>query len=265
VSVGPADLPVRDRFDERAAGYTPERIGLFNEATARHPLAREAERRVVIDRLELEEGLTVCDVGAGGGYLSDGIRARLGGRCRVVAVENSVVFCESIAPDHERVTSSLSHLALADASVDRVAVLAGLHHQDDKLRFLREAHRVLKPGGLAVVADVREGTGPARFLNEAVDRWSDMGHDATFLDELGFASLLESAGFCEVAVETEAYTWDLPDERSLLEFCRTLFRMTRASLADVRDELHRYLRVDVDASGAHLHWSLTCASARARA
>jgi len=250
--------PVRDRFDARAATYTRARVGLFNEANVQHPQARRAERRVVIDRLALEDGLTICDVGAGGGYLADGIRARLDGCCRIVCVENSIAYCESIPPVHGRVQSSLSHLALADASVDRVACLAGLHHQGDKLRFLREARRVLKPGGLIVVADVREGTGPARFLNEAVNRWSDMGHDATFLDGCGLRSLLESAGFGDVVAEDESYTWDLPDEDALVEYCRLLFRMTRATSADVREELHRYLRVDLDDSGARLHWSLMC-------
>jgi SAM-dependent methyltransferase len=262
VSTEPAPRPARDRFDERAARYTSARVGLYNEANARHPRAREAERGVVIDRLALRPGLTICDVGAGGGYLADGIRERLDGRCRIVCVENSVAYCESISPAHGRVSSSLLCLALADASVDRVAVLAGLHHQDDKAGFLREAHRVLKPGGRIVVADVREGSGPARFLTQAVDRWSDMGHDATFLDGDGFASLLGRAGFDDVVVEDESYTWDLPHEDALVDYCRSLFRMTRAAPADVRDELHRHLRVTEDHGGAHLHWSLTCAVGR---
>jgi SAM-dependent methyltransferase len=38
-------------------------------------------------------------------------------------------------------------LPLADASLDRVFVVHALHHFSDRARFLREARRVLRPGG----------------------------------------------------------------------------------------------------------------------
>ena len=48
-------------------------------------------------------------------------------------------------------------LAFPDASADAVLLLGPLYHlveRDDRLRALREAHRLLRPGGVAVVAAI---------------------------------------------------------------------------------------------------------------
>jgi len=250
-----------DPFDNRAAGYSAARVREFNEANERYPRARETERRLLIDLLDLSPGLRVCDVSAGGGYLSDGIRERLAGDCRIICLENSPEFCRSVPLRYQRVLSSLRDIALRDSSVDRVACLAGLHHQMDKERFFLEAHRILQPGGRIAVGDVLVGSAAARFLNEAVDRWSDLGHDGMFLVPGQLTVLLEEAGFAEIREELQDYTWSLPDFGELVWFCKTLFRMTRAGLDEVASELRRYLSIDVDGAGAHLHWSLVYATA----
>ena len=51
-----------DRFDDRARSYTPARVGLFNEANRRYPEVRSTERQLLIDRLDLKPGLTVCEL-----------------------------------------------------------------------------------------------------------------------------------------------------------------------------------------------------------
>lgn len=250
-----------DAFDRRAATYSAERIRRFNEANERYPNARETERDILLDLLELGPGLRICDVAAGGGYLADGIYQRLGGACRIVCLENSMHFCQSLPERYDRLLSSLSDIALPDRSVDRVACLAGIHHQQDKPRFFAESRRILVPGGRIAVGDVLIGTAPARFLNEAVDRWSDLGHDGMFLTPGELSVLLENAGFERVREHMREYTWDFPNLADLVWYCKTLFRMTRAGLDDVEAELRRYLRIDVDSAGARMHWSLAYATA----
>jgi SAM-dependent methyltransferase len=248
-----------DAFDRRAATYTAARIRQYNEANERRPEARETERRILIDALELRPGLAICDVAAGGGYLADGIWERLNGECRIICLENSAEFLDSLPDRYERLGCSLSAIALPDQAVDRVACLAGVHHQEDKIAFFREACRVLRPSGLAVVGDVLVGTATARFLNEAVDRWSDLGHDGKFLAPGELTILLEQAGFTDVSEGIHQYTWDFASLDELVWFCKTLFRMTRATLDQAAAELHRYLRIDSDDDGARLHWTLAFA------
>jgi SAM-dependent methyltransferase len=252
-----------DTLDRRAATYSGERIRQFNAANAHYPPARAAERDILLDLLALRPGLEICDVAAGGGYLAGGIERRLGGACRTFCLENSRHFLESPPDRYTRLRGSLSAIPLPDASVDRVGCLVGLHHQEDKRRFFAEAGRVLRQGGVIAVGEVAEGSPPARFLNEAVDRWSDLGHDGMFFASGALTELLQGAGFDDVEERVHAYTWIVPDLAALVWYCRTLFRMSRASLDQVEVELRHYLRIDVDAGGAHLHWSLVCASARA--
>ncbi len=255
------EKPYEDAFDRRAARYDAARNRQYNEANERYPNARTSEREILVDLLELTPGLEICDIAAGGGYLADGISARVNGDCRMLCVENSVHFSESLPDDYERVVCSLSELDLPNASVDRVACLAGVHHQEDKERFFAEAFRILRPGGRIAVGDVLSGSAPARFLNEAVNRWSDLGHAGLFLEHDELTRLMRNAGFVGAEERVHEYTWSVPNLGELAWFCKTLFRMTNASLAEVESEVRRYLEVDIDGDAARLHWSLVYASA----
>jgi ubiquinone/menaquinone biosynthesis C-methylase UbiE len=251
-----------DAFDRRAARYDAARIRQYNEAIERHPAARETERQILINLLELQPGNEICDVAAGGGYLADGIYERLDGECRVLCLENSAHFSESLPDRYERVLCSLSDITIATSSVDRVACLAGLHHQEDKQRFFDEAFRILREDGRIAVGDVLRGSAPARFLNEAVNRWSDLGHDGIFLEAGEPTRLMRDAGFVEVLERVHDYTWDFSDFGDLVWFCKTLFRMTKATLEDVEAALRRYIELDVQPGLARMHWSLVYASGR---
>jgi ubiquinone/menaquinone biosynthesis C-methylase UbiE len=251
-----------DAFDRRAARYDAARIRQYNEAIERHPTARETERQILINLLDLRPGNEICDVAAGGGYLADGIHRRLDGECRILCLENSAHFSGSLPDRYERVLCSLSDITIETSSVDRVACLAGLHHQEDKQRFFDEAFRILRGDGRIAVGDVLRGSAPARFLNEAVNRWSDLGHDGIFLEAGEPTRLMRNAGFVEVVERVHEYTWDFSDVGDLVWFCKTLFRMTKAKLEDVEAALRRYLVLDLEPGVARMHWSLVYASGR---
>jgi SAM-dependent methyltransferase len=256
-------VPLRsDSFDTRAESYTARRVQLFNDATSACPHARETERRLLMDRLALVEGLIICDIAAGGGYLSDGIFEALGGRCRIICIENSPEFLRSVPDRYEKIACSLTDLRLDDGSVDRVAFLTGIHHQRDKARFFREAYRILRPGGIIGIADVLDGSPPACFLSDAVDRYADLGHDARFLAPNELSSLLAESGFADIAEDYCRYTWNFADEATLVGFCQKLFVMVKADAATVAAELRRHLRIESGPGGARLHWSLVYGRAR---
>jgi hypothetical protein len=133
---------------------------------------------------------------------------------------------------------------------------------EHKLDFFHESARILRPDGWLVAADVLAETPPSHFLNISVDRFADLGHDGMFPQMGDFSRLMRDAGFVDVREDYEEFTWDFPDEPALIQFCHMLFRMSRATLAEVRAEVDRYLRVTTSSSGTHLHWSLVYASGR---
>jgi SAM-dependent methyltransferase len=244
------------------AGYQEiftARGGDYNRAMRLCPGARETERRLLIDLLDLRPGNVVCDVPAGGGYVAEGLEA-LGRNAAVVCVEPAAPFARGIAARFPRVVSTLDRIALQPGSVDRVASLAGLHHLDSKAAFAAEAHRILRPGGRVAVADVSEGTDVARFLNGSVDRLSVTGHAGEFLGRGELAALLTGAGFRDVAEREHRYSWVFPDLDVLVVFFRELFGLAGASDRDVRAAVTDDLDVDVTGDAVLVSWSLVYAT-----
>ncbi len=162
----------------------------------------------------LPAGTTLLDVGCG-----------IGGSSRVLAKDyNFEVTGVTISPQQVKRAQELTSegvnakfqvddamaLSFPDASFDVVWSVEAGPHMPDKAVFARELLRVLKPGGILVVADWNQRddrTIPLNFwekpvMKQLLDQWS---HPA-FSSIEGFAELLTETGLVEGEVVTDDWT-----------------------------------------------------------
>jgi ubiquinone/menaquinone biosynthesis C-methylase UbiE len=114
----------------------------------------------------------------------------------------------------EFLKGEIEHIPLPDDSVDVIISNCVINLSADKDRVLREAFRVLKPGGRFAVSDVvTRGEIPAA-IRRNVELW--IGCLAGALDEQDYLSKLAAAGFEGASIEpTRVYKAE--DARGFLE------------------------------------------------
>ena len=223
------------------------------------PHARDTEFRIPLELAELQDGDVVLDFPSGGGYLRR-LLADCGKTVTYLPAENVHAYRE-YGLDIIRCADWL-HVPLANDSVDVVLTIAAIHHLvGQRPDFYREMHRLLRPGGRFVIADVAVATAPAQWLDGFVDKFSTEGHTASFLDECCEVKALAAAGFEQVSYRLSGYSWDFPDEQTAIDFCRGLFRLDRATDSQILEGLQNYLGMDAS-EPARIPWCLATINCR---
>jgi arsenite methyltransferase len=155
---------------------------------------------------ELHEGETVLDLGSGGGIdvLLSARRVGPGGKAYGLDMTDEMLELASSnqevagVDNVEFLKGTIEEIPLADDSVDVVISNCVINLSADKGRVLREAARVLRPGGRFAVTDVvaDEEMDPATRQDLAL--WS--GCVAGALTGVDFEDKLRSAGFESIEI-----------------------------------------------------------------
>jgi len=211
--VGPtgSDPITRDLYDRETTSALPESAVLASLGCG-NPTALA----------ELREGEVVLDLGSGGGIdvLLSARRVGPAGKAYGVDMTPEMLelsrkaAAEAGVDNAEFLHGEIEAVPLPDASVDVIISNCVINLSADKRQVLREAYRVLKPGGRFAVSDVVvRGAMPAE-LRRNMELW--VGCVAGALEEEEFLRLLRETGFENPSIEpTRIYR--LEDARAFLE------------------------------------------------
>jgi arsenite methyltransferase len=156
---------------------------------------------------KLNPGEVVLDLGSGGGVdvLLSAKRVGPSGKAYGLDMTDEMLALanenkrKSGAENAEFLKGEIEHIPLPDNSVDVIISNCVINLSADKDRVLREAFRVLKPGGRFAVSDVvTRGEMPAE-IRQSVLLW--VGCIAGALEENEYPAKLLSAGFDRIEVE----------------------------------------------------------------
>jgi MPBQ/MSBQ methyltransferase len=161
-------------------------------------------RAAALEGARLDDpGLEVVDVGAGTGFTTEGIVARVA-PARVTMLDQSphqlarargkpaLAACPKLLGDAEE-------LPFATDRFDRYVSAGSVEYWPEPQRAVAEAYRVLRPGGTALIV------GPVRPAHRAVRRLADLW--MLFPAEHEYRGWYERAGFADVEVRHLAPDW----------------------------------------------------------
>lgn len=170
---------------------------------------------------ELKPGEVVLDLGSGGGIdvLLSARRVGPTGKAYGLDMTDEMLALanenkrKAAAENVEFLKGEIENIPLPENSVDVIISNCVINLSADKDRVLREAFRVLKPGGRFAISDVVTRGSIPNEIRQQVLLW--VGCIAGALDEAEYRSRLKAAGFEQVEVEvTRVYKVD--DAREFL-------------------------------------------------
>jgi SAM-dependent methyltransferase len=214
----------------------------------------------LLDAAAVAPGMRVLDICCGPGFVVSAAVAR-------GAVVHGLDFSSAmlaVAMSREPAATfdagDAESLPYADAIFDAVVANFGIHHVPRPQFALREAHRVLRPGGRVAFSFWAEPSENLawKLVFDAVARHGDRAAARTPVPGGGFgtpaqcAEALREAGFGGCATERVNATWSHPDAESLVTALRTGTARMAAMLeaqhsdalgaitADIAENVERY-------------------------
>jgi arsenite methyltransferase len=156
---------------------------------------------------ELKPGETVLDLGSGGGIdvLLSARRVSPGGKAYGLDMTDEML---SLARENQKkagienaefLKGEIENIPLPDDSVDVIISNCVINLSGDKNAVLREAFRVLKPGGRFAVSDIVIRGDVPKEIKEDLLLWA--GCIAGALEEDTYRSMLSGAGFSNIDIE----------------------------------------------------------------
>jgi SAM-dependent methyltransferase len=242
-------------FSRHARAYRDRVMDVVARGQARGRVA-------VLERVRAQRGERILDLACGPGTLTLPLAGAVGRQGRVVGVDLAPgmieLLREAAPPNVEAQLGDMDALRFADGSFDAVTCGHGLQFVPDLGATLREARRVLRPGGRYVASVPAEGF--STDIREAIGDLLDSVPPApTVADRQATVEVLRdparwraaslAAGFAtaEVAIYDELVTYGTPEdaaERTVnwWDFAWRLEQVPPAARTRLREQIRDRLR-----------------------
>ena len=203
----------------------PEVMDTLDEAHAYAAMDHSGPNAAFVERLiELGAHGRMLDIGTGPGQIPLQVCDRIDD-ARITAIDLAVAMLDiarslrDASPHRQRIAlerADAKGLEFDDARFDAVFSNTILHHIPDPTPFLREAHRVLRPGGALLIRDLFRPDSQAA-LDALVDRYAgddSKAQQALFRDSLHAAltpgelrSVADAAGLshAEIVIDSDRH------------------------------------------------------------
>jgi len=166
----------------------------------------------------LQPGQTIVDLGSGGGIDCFLAARKVGPEGRVIGVDMTPAMLEKARTNREKLAAhnvefrlgEIENLPVPDNTADVVISNCVINLSTDKGQVLREAYRVLKPGGRLAVSDIVTDCILPDAVLSSLAAWA--GCVAGALNKDTYISLLEETGFVDVELTPEYFPAEAVDE-----------------------------------------------------
>ena len=154
----------------------------------------------------LQPGETVLDLGSGGGIDCFLAAKQVGEKGFVIGVDMTAEMIEKARANRTRLSienvefrlGEIEHLPVADATIDVIISNCVINLSPDKTQVMREAFRVLKPGGRIAISDIVSDGPLPREIRDDLASW--VGCIAGALDYRDYKAILADVGFVDVEI-----------------------------------------------------------------
>ncbi len=191
------------------------RVKSYLYAVNKYDKVLDEEIKNIIVELDIKENDVIVNLGAGGFHLNKFLPNNV--------IYKPYEFNKDFASNDNILYCNYDKLPIEDNTVDKIVICALLHHFNDEQRskIYDECNRVLKRGGLLLVADVIKGSSQDYWLNKIVDKYNPNGHKGVFFEESD-KRIIEKNNF-KVNVEIKNYKWNFDNRESAIDFLKNLF------------------------------------------